>query len=156
MISPEQIRAARAMIDWSQEALAEASGLSPTTIHNLEKGKLSHRSTIPVRKALENKGFEFFGTNGLNRRTDESRTYEGVNSQEEFFEDIFATAKESGGEIVAIYKSSETLARSLGVTNFNNLECLELLSKFAKVKCLISDVRNSSLLIPILSIADAT
>ena len=148
MISPEQIKAARAMLDWSQEALAQASGLSPATIHNLEKGHISPRSAREVRRTFESKGFEFFENNGLGLNPDEIKVYKGTGSPDRFYEDMLATAKENGGEIAAIYKSQEILLRSLGVANAANPERLERLGKMAAVKCLFSEAHNTSLQVP--------
>ena len=136
------------MIDWSQDALAQASGLSLNTIHNLENGHQSPRSSTAVRKIFENKGFEFFETNGLIRRTDKIKIYKGTDGCDKFYDDLLATAKERGGEIGAIFGRQETLANALGVTNYSNLERLERLSKFVTVKCLIADVHNSLTFIP--------
>ena len=46
-ISPSQFRAARALLDLSQEALATASGVSARTVFTIETG----RKTIPATKA---------------------------------------------------------------------------------------------------------
>jgi predicted transcriptional regulator len=58
-----QIKAARAFLDWSQEDLAIVTGLSLTTIRNLEMGYISPRNatTHVVRQAIENAGLEFIG-----------------------------------------------------------------------------------------------
>ena len=147
MISPEQTKAARAMLDWSQDILAQEAGVSPATIYNFEKGHQSYSSSRKIREALERKGFEFIGTKGLNR-CEETRTfYEGPDSCDRFYEDMLATAKHCNGEVAAIYRTSEQFARSLGVTDFSNLERLEKLSKLARVKCLLSDARDTTLLI---------
>jgi transcriptional regulator with XRE-family HTH domain len=140
MISAEQIKAARAMLDWTQDELARACGLSLNTVSNLEKGHLSIRSSMAVRKALEDKGFEFFGKNGLCRRSDESRIYEGSGSCDKFYEDMLAAVKDKGGEIAAVFWSQEMLAKSLGAENSHQLERLEQLARYAKVKCLLIDV----------------
>ena len=39
MITPEQSRAARALINWSQSTLASASNLGLSTIRDFEKGR---------------------------------------------------------------------------------------------------------------------
>jgi len=115
MISSQQIKAARAMLDWSQDALAHASGLSAATIHNLEKGYLSPRSSIEVRRVLEEEGFEFHGQTGIERYGDESRIFRGPNSTGLFLEDVLSTVKKRDGEITAIFKSKENFTRSLGI-----------------------------------------
>ncbi|WP_165219561.1 helix-turn-helix transcriptional regulator [Affinirhizobium pseudoryzae] len=61
MITAAQIRAARALLDWKQTALAEASGVSEMSVKNLERGKNDPRvSTLEaIRNALEAAGVEF-------------------------------------------------------------------------------------------------
>ena len=65
-ITSELIRAARALLRWEQRDLAQASGVSLTTIKRLEitPGTLAaHSSTVAaLRRALESAGIEF--TNG--------------------------------------------------------------------------------------------
>ena len=142
MISAQQIKAARAWIDWTRDALAHESGVSPATIRNLENGKLSHRSAEGVRVAFENKGFKFHGKNGLSRHIDESRTYEGPGSCDEFYDDVLSTMTHQPGDIAAIFKTQQQFARSLGVTSDACFERLERLGTLATVKCLLSDARH--------------
>lgn len=63
MLTAEQIKAARALIDWSQPKLAEASGLSMPTIRRMEGPLGPGRSTAinvdAVRRALESAGVVF-------------------------------------------------------------------------------------------------
>lgn len=63
-ITPAQCRAARAMLDWSQEDLSEKSGVGAKTIVDFEKGKRSPfaRTIRDLQEALEAGGVEF--TNG--------------------------------------------------------------------------------------------
>lgn len=63
-ISPAQLRAARALVDWSREALAASSGTTVRTLARIESGETEPRlSTVSViRSALEAAGVEF--TNG--------------------------------------------------------------------------------------------
>ncbi|MBN8933189.1 MAG: helix-turn-helix transcriptional regulator [Rhizobium pusense] len=62
MISSEQIRAARALLGWSQETLAEQAVVSLTALKRLESksGLRVFESTEDrVRRALENAGIMF-------------------------------------------------------------------------------------------------
>lgn len=63
MIEKAQVRAARAMLGWSQEQLAEAAGLSVPTIKRLEAGRgptsAKNESATKVQLAFENAGIEF-------------------------------------------------------------------------------------------------
>ena len=135
-------------MNWSQDVMAQECGLSLTTIHNLEKGFRSTRSSEEIRKKLEDKGFEFFGRKGISLREDTHRTYEGRDGCQKFCENLLSTAKENGGEIIAVFRSVEILVRSLGVSNFHELGRLEELSQYATVKCLLTDATNPSLTIP--------
>jgi len=148
MISAEQIRAARAMLNWSQETLAVESGLSLATIYNLEKGHLSPRSSTELRKAFENKGIEFTGRNGLSRRLDDFRNYHGSEGTEQFAADLLSVAADAEREFIAVFRSQEAFAKALGVDPSGNLDRLEQLNKRVNVKCLLSDIQNSGLFIP--------
>ncbi|WP_046863065.1 helix-turn-helix domain-containing protein [Microvirga massiliensis] len=57
-LCPEQCRAARGLLDWSQERLAAAAGVSRSTIRDFECGRHElHRST----EALLVNAFEMAG-----------------------------------------------------------------------------------------------
>lgn len=60
-ITPEQSRAARGLLDWSQEKLATQSNLSESTIRDFEKGRRtpSVNNLAAIRAALEASGVEF-------------------------------------------------------------------------------------------------
>jgi predicted transcriptional regulator len=63
-----QIKAARALLGWSQTDLARRSGISEPTIARLESvdGQLGGREETvrKIRTALENSGIEFIDENG--------------------------------------------------------------------------------------------
>lgn len=67
-LSIRQIKAARALLAWSQHDLADASGVSYPTIARLEKedGQLGGRpaTVASIRAALEFAGVEFIAENG--------------------------------------------------------------------------------------------
>lgn len=63
---PEQSRAARAWLDWSQEELAAKASVSLSTVRDFEKGR---REPIPnnlaaMRAALESAGIDFVDDGG--------------------------------------------------------------------------------------------
>ena len=65
-MQPAQIRAARGLLDWSQSRLAEAAGVSLSTVKDFEAGR---RQPVPnnltaIRAALEAAGVEFIPENG--------------------------------------------------------------------------------------------
>jgi transcriptional regulator with XRE-family HTH domain len=66
MISTDQVRAARALLRWSAQQLADASGVGVATIRRMEvvdgvpSGQI--RSLLAIQTALESAGVEFVGT----------------------------------------------------------------------------------------------
>ena len=67
-ITVRQVKAARALLGWSQTDLANESGVSEPTIARLESadGEMGGRplTTSKVRRALEAGGVEFIDENG--------------------------------------------------------------------------------------------
>jgi predicted transcriptional regulator len=67
-VSIRQLKAARALLAWSQEQLAAAADVSVPTIKRLEaeEGLLGGRSATgtKIRSALESAGIEFIDENG--------------------------------------------------------------------------------------------
>jgi transcriptional regulator with XRE-family HTH domain len=60
--SPEQIRAARALLGWSRDRLAGAAGISPSAVARIEMGKSFRASTLAaIQSALDQAGIEFTG-----------------------------------------------------------------------------------------------
>ncbi|RYG32949.1 MAG: XRE family transcriptional regulator [Burkholderiales bacterium] len=63
-----QVRAARALLDWSQQKLSEESGVSLATIRRIESPRGPDRSTAPnkeaIRRSLENGGVLFLPKDG--------------------------------------------------------------------------------------------
>lgn len=66
MLTPALSRAARALLDWSQEQLAEASHLGLSTIRDFERGRRvpSHNNLVGIERALRDAGVEFIPQNG--------------------------------------------------------------------------------------------
>lgn len=67
MIDARQMRAARALLDWSQGELAERSAVSLPTIKRMESvgpGRSAADTVMAVQRALETGGVEFIAENG--------------------------------------------------------------------------------------------
>ncbi|WP_353005226.1 helix-turn-helix transcriptional regulator [Mesorhizobium sp. M0761] len=79
-ILPQQIRAARALIDWTREDLANASGVTVRTLARIESSQTLPRTATlqAISSALEAAGIEFISQNGagpgvrLARRLDDN------------------------------------------------------------------------------------
>ncbi len=66
MITPAQCRAARGLINWTQDDLAKAAEIGVVTVRHFEAGKAEPRSAtlVVIRQALEGAGVEFIPRNG--------------------------------------------------------------------------------------------
>ena len=66
MITPEQCRAARGLLDWSQQDLAGRAAVGIVTVRQLEAGAHEpRRATLDViQRAFESAGVEFIDENG--------------------------------------------------------------------------------------------
>lgn len=102
MITIEQCRAARGLLDWTQQDLSDASGLSKTAINNFEKGHsdIKNESLRAIRMAFESADIEFM-EHGLRRRSDTVRIIKGPNAYSDLFDDINDTLKNTGGVALA-------------------------------------------------------
>lgn len=60
-MTPEQCRAARGWLDWSQDELATAANVSLSTVRDFEKGRRVPiaNNLAAMKAALEAKGIEF-------------------------------------------------------------------------------------------------
>jgi transcriptional regulator with XRE-family HTH domain len=66
MITPAQCRAARGLLDWTQQKLADRAGVGIVTVRQVEAGLSEpRRATLEViRRALEAAGVAFIDENG--------------------------------------------------------------------------------------------
>jgi transcriptional regulator with XRE-family HTH domain len=101
-ITTAQMRGARGLLNWSQSELSRRTGISTTSIGNIEAGNTQPReSTLKlIRQAFENSGIEFIGTEGMRKRNDYIKTFEGKGQFWDFYNDIHRTLKETPGEVV--------------------------------------------------------
>ena len=107
MISKEQIKAARAMLDWSQKTLAQKCGdVSEPTIKLIESGKVnSTESTLTaIKNTLEDAGLEFLPQNGVRFRDDLITIIEKIDENDNVYcrllEHVFQTMKGTYGEVL--------------------------------------------------------
>ncbi|MBI3441721.1 MAG: helix-turn-helix transcriptional regulator [Proteobacteria bacterium] len=94
MITPEQIKAARALLKWKQSDLATASGLSLPSINNIERAIGSPRvdTMAALQTALENGGIQFTSGRGVCLRDEvfEVHKYEGDDFIRKQNDDLFS------------------------------------------------------------------
>jgi len=137
-ITTAQMRGARGLLNWSQSELSKRTGISTTSIGNIEAGNTQAReSTLKIiRQAFENVGIEFIGTEGMRKKNDTIDIYEGQNGFHNFFDLVYQTILTENANIYACNieeaifekwagdKGKEHLDR---MSNVTNLKCKVLL-----------------------------
>ena len=142
-IQAPQVKAARALLGWSQEDLAEAAKLSITTIRTMELGYAPRSSTLlHICKTIESNGLEFTDGEGVRRRDDEVKVLKGSDSCDKLFADIQKTIKEQNSDVLVAIKSLDILTQTSGVDQRNNLDRLKQVQEIAGVKCLLAEDFN--------------
>ncbi len=105
MITLQQIKAARALLNWTQGDLALHSGVSVPAIARLEQGNGNARADTvhALHQAFETHGIEFYETTGVNLRTEIFKIdiLDGADAMQQIWDDVVATlGKHGGGEFL--------------------------------------------------------
>lgn len=106
----EQIRAARALLDWSQSDLADHAGLSQTGIARIENGtnKPNTNTLEKITAAFDSAEIEFIGTRGVQKASNDVRIFKGHEGFIEFLNDVYSVVK-NGQTTVVVNNVSEDL-----------------------------------------------
>lgn len=101
IISPAQCRAARALLNWSQPELAERCDIHVQTISNFEKesGSPSKTTLEKISLVFESANILFIDQDGVRLKTSSLTHYAGQAGYHEFYEDIYKTTRDNGGDI---------------------------------------------------------
>jgi transcriptional regulator with XRE-family HTH domain len=104
MISIKQIRAARALLGWSQQELADAAMLSKNAIAQLEQGQVEPRTATleSIASAFLKVGIEFIDSSGVRLMENriEVKRYDGEGCVELYLRNIFDEV--DGGDEVLV------------------------------------------------------
>ena len=102
MISLQQVRAARGLLNWSQSDMATACGLSLTSVNNIDRGHAQPRLQTwqRIQKVFEDHGVEFMEGHGVRMRDQVFRVevFEGPDSFSRYMRDVVETLRITGGE----------------------------------------------------------
>src|SRR5690554_6676658 len=99
-ITTAQIRGARGILGWSQQDLAQRTGISATSIGAIENNQTTPReSTIAtIRKTFEDGGIEFLAGSGIRMKNELINVLEGNDALDSLLDDIYASLMNTGGE----------------------------------------------------------
>lgn len=101
MITGRQIRAARALLDISQDDLAIAAGLTKQGISKIEDGSVQPRegTITDITRVFRDKGVEFTENQGVRLKPAGVEVYEGVDRYDEFYDFLYEHLKKNGGDV---------------------------------------------------------
>ncbi|MGE0108636.1 MAG: multiprotein-bridging factor 1 family protein [Bdellovibrionales bacterium] len=135
-----QVKAARAILGWSQEDLACRSGVGITTIRQFENGYEPRRNTaMSLQDTLEQAGLEFMENEGVRRRADLVRILEGADSCQKLYNDFLQSVHSGVDEIVACIFSYPILSETLGLSDKDGRNRIESLRNYARIKSIVPD-----------------
>jgi len=102
-VSVDQLKAARALLNWSQADLAQKSGYSLPTINNIERGQYeAHSATMDdIIQTFEQAGIQFLDGPGvrIDNTAFQIKCYEGVDALHYLLTKIGLALAENGGEL---------------------------------------------------------
>jgi DNA-binding XRE family transcriptional regulator len=94
MISAAQLRAARALLDWTRSDLAKAASISPETIKNIEHGTFRPQEVTAdaIVKAFSMHNVIFTEDDGVKISNNHISTFNGYEGFKSFMDDLYNTA----------------------------------------------------------------
>ncbi|MEQ1694810.1 MAG: helix-turn-helix transcriptional regulator [Hyphomicrobiaceae bacterium] len=112
MLECSQIRAARALLNWSQSDLAKASRMANSSIKNIEnENTTARRETIEqIRAAFENNGVEFLPGSGVKLKSDVVTVAHGKEATAALFDSLYTTAHASHDREILVLGADEAFA----------------------------------------------
>lgn len=128
MLSIEQCRGARGLLGWTQQNLADASGLSKTAINNFEKGHsdIKAESLRAIRMAFESAEIEFLEQDGLRKKSEDIRVFKGQTAISEVLDDIKQTMSTSAAGEILINNADSNLSSQISTEKlFDHIDLLK-------------------------------
>ena len=128
MITIDQCRGARGLLDWTQQDLADASGLSKTAINNFEKSHsdIKAESLRAIRFAFESADIEFIDNVGVTRKTENCKNLSGPNALNELIDDIHLTLSQRTEDEILISFVEQSLAGRITTSKlFKHIEFIK-------------------------------
>lgn len=128
-ITTAQIRGARGILNWSQQDLAERTGISATSIGSIENGQTTPRASTleKIRAAFEHGGIEFIELDGIKKKQAEIDILKGINGFHKFSVDLYETLKKDNREILQAYVDDGKFADWLGEEAYPHVKRMESL-----------------------------
>jgi DNA-binding XRE family transcriptional regulator len=102
--SKEDIRAARAYLNWTQPELAVRVGCNPCTINTLEQGKhaIGKNLSMKIAEVFAKEGIKFNYDGGFKLEKDVVKIYEGEDSYLKILDDIYHVCLNTNKEVLLL------------------------------------------------------
>lgn len=109
IVNSNQIRAARALLDWTVAQLGERVGVGATMISAIETGRSSGSKDVltAIIYAFQAAGVELTEDGGVRPRQNKIQIFRGSDGFRAFFDDVYKTAKEHSNPQISITSTSE-------------------------------------------------
>jgi transcriptional regulator with XRE-family HTH domain len=139
IINGSQVRAARGLLNWSQDDLAHRAIVGRGTIQLLENDTAVREDNIKkIHRTLVDHGIEFHESYGVSLAPKSFKGFSGPESCEQYLGHVLKTIQERGGDFVCLIRNQEMLTKISGRDHRTNLQRLEDVQKITNVKCLIT------------------
>lgn len=101
LITRRQIKAARSLLEWDAEVLANKAGLSRDTVFNIESGRTQAResSLHEIARVFDENGVEFTDNEGVKFKPKNIVTYEGQERFSEYYDFVYNYLHANGGDV---------------------------------------------------------
>ncbi len=147
-ITPAQIRAARALLNWTAGDLTKRSGVAQSTLSMIENGQSEgmKKTLSAIESALTNGGVEFQVDGGVRPRQTTVTQLRGLDGFKQFMDDVYEVASlPDDPGISVINVDNEQFIKWLGEKEANaHLERMEKLD-IQPVQCLISKAYKTNI-----------
>lgn len=110
------MRAARALLDFSQEEVAKAIHVATNTFSKIESGKsgISIEHMKDIQRFYEQHGIEFIPNDGIRKRQGQIIEYKNAEGFRAFMDDVYETVRTQGGLICVHNVSPDNWIKWLG------------------------------------------
>lgn len=126
-----QIRAARGLLKWSAQALADKAGLTRDTINKIEDDAVQPREGTlnDIRRAFDENGVEFTDNSGVRLKPQGVEIFEGRQRFNEFYDFMYNHLTKFGGDVCCRIYDEFTTAKYRSDPEVHRKHMKELVEK---------------------------
>ncbi len=139
--TPEMIRAARGYLDWSQQELGRRCDLSKVSLVGIENGRQfpNHQTLKRIATSFWDEGIIFLPEGGFRVENSLIKIFEGAEGIKGFFNDVYITAREQGGEFLVSGVNEEDFISARENAGLDNVYREQMAKTKVHFKILISE-----------------